>query len=232
MKSLILWLAAGSGVLFGTTMYSLDSRSSFVMADTGTGSNGYLPDQPDDPLWIPVLPNTTITIIAVGDVCYAGTDPNGTTDAPCYGIGNRSSSVPETQAEIGGVFSQTHDLLDASHLQRLPGAISAGLPDYTDPYYTTFYFNRNVSTVNPFDFLIPYGLGVTVTVPADTYWLVIGAYDSYYKDNTDPNGNLGVLIDSQVQVVTPEPATAALILAGLGGMLALRRVLSRGCGAG
>ena len=226
--TVILSLAAfaGSGVLFGTTMYSLDPKASFVLADTGTGGEGYLPDEPDDPLWVAVTPNTTITIVAVGDICYAGTDPDGTLDQPCYAIGSQGlQTASETPAELGGVFTQTNQLLDDTNLQRLPTAVSSGLPAYTDPYYTTFYFDRNVSTVNPFDFLIPYGSGVTVTVPADANWLYLGVYDSYYKDNTDPSGTLGVLISTLAPV--PEPATAALMLAGLSGMLALRRVISR-----
>jgi hypothetical protein len=217
----------GTGALFGSTTYLLDPLSSFVLADTGTGQGGYLPDTPDNPLWVAVKPNTTITIVAVGDICYAGTDPQGTLDSPCYAIGGgHNISAPASQAELGAVFANSYQLLPDDQQQRVPGAVASGQPAYTDPYYTTFYFNRNVSTVNPFDFLIPYGVGITLTVPANANFLVLGVFDSYYGDNSDPSGTLGVQITG-FSAEVPEPGPAGLMVAALGGMLALRRVISR-----
>jgi hypothetical protein len=217
---LVFAALAASGCVSGDSVfYALDPKSSFVMADMGN-SNPFIPDQPDNPLAIPVAPGETLTLIAQGLICWAGTNPNGTKGMPCYGIGNPGGQAPETQAELGGVFSADPNLLGPSNPQRLPDAISSGLPDYTDPYYTTLYFHRDVSTVNPFDFQIPYNAGVTVVVPAGAHYLYLGVYDSYYKDNTDPSGTLGIDV---VGLSVPEPGTLILLLAGLGGLSALRR---------
>jgi hypothetical protein len=226
MKTVLVLVVAGfagSACVYGDSIfYSLDPKSSFVEADLGN-SFPYLPDKPDNPLIVPVTPGTTITLIAEGGICYAGSDPNGNMANPCYTIGNQNLATPETPAELGGVFSANPTLLDDSNLQRIPGAISSGLADYTDPYYTSFYFDRNVSTVNPFDFLIPY-VGVTLVVPAGANYLFLAVYDSYYADNTDPNATLGI------EVITPsipEPGTFAMLLAGAGGLLAFRRTKER-----
>lgn len=226
MKTVLVLVVAGfagSACVYGDSiLYSLDPKSSFVEADLGN-FNPYIPDQPDNPLMIAVTPGTTITLVAEGGICYAGTDPNGNMANPCYAIGNQNLAVPESPAFLGGVFSASSTLLDDSNLQRIPDAVSSGLADYTDPYYTSFYFDRTVSTVNPFDFLIPY-VGVTLVVPTGANFLFLGVYDSYYKDNTDPNATLGI------EVITsslPEPGTFAMLLAGAGGLLALRRTQER-----
>lgn len=222
---LVVAVFAESGCVYASTTYAMDPKSSFVQADLGNSPPDYLPDQPDNPLIIPVTPGTMITLMAHGGICYAGTDPNGTLTEPCYALGSgHLRSAPEMQAEMGGVFSADTNLLDDSNLPRIPGAINSGLPDYTDPYYTTFYFDRNVSTVNPSDFLIPYLTGVTVIVPAGAHYLFLGVFDSYYKDNTDPSGTLAIEYIGHVTV--PEPGTFAMLLAGVAGLLALRRPTS------
>ena len=67
-----------------------------------------------------------------------------------------------------------------------------------------------------------------MTVPTNANFLVVGVLDSYYGDNADYDGNLAVhlCLDSQSTITvdpTPEPATYALFLSGLGGLWALRR---------
>src|SRR5258706_4573369 len=197
MKTISIFLIAmltGAGALFGNS-FALDPKASFVMGDipgmTTVGSNSMLPDSADAPLWIAVTPGTTILLQALGDICLAGTDPSGTVLAPCFGVGSPGPS-PEMAVPIGGVFTQDQTLLDTSNLLRLPTAVSSGLADFTDPTYTTLYYHNTVSVVNPLDFLIPTGPGVTVIVPGNAHWLAVGVFDSFYHDNSDPNNDLAV----------------------------------------
>jgi hypothetical protein len=50
--------------------------------------------------------------------------------------------------------------------------------------------------------------------------LAVGVIDSFYKDNADPDENLGILAEN----VVPEPGTWLLFGAGLGALVVARRL--------
>jgi hypothetical protein len=154
----------------------------------------------------------TITVTDVGGLC-AFSGPNCTVYAasPSY---------------LGGVFSTSNTLLDASNVNRLPGAVPSGLPNINnDPNLNSWV--GQVNTTIPYDFYLP----ATAVIAAQ--YLVIGTLDSGFSDNSlggpGSPGYAGYFgVDLAVNTnpptppsPTPEPGTAALLLAGgalLGGV--------------
>lgn len=135
--------------------------------------------------------------------------------------------MAEVQGNLGGIFSQDSTVLSYyNNLQRVPNAVSSGLASYNSTS-TNWYYHNTVSTYNPFDFLIPYGLGVNVVVPGTAHFLVVGVFDSFYRDNTDPAGTLGIQITAPDAPAVPEPGTYSMLLSGFGGLLVLGRRRSR-----
>ena len=138
----------------------------------------------------------TITVTDVGGLCvFSG--PNCTVYAA-------------SASYLGGVFSTNTTLLAASNVNRLPGAVPSGLPNINNDPYLNSYVGK-VNTTIPYDFYLP-----AAAVIAARY-LVVGALDSGFSDNSlgtpgSPGyvGNFGV----DITVVTPEPSTAALLLTG------------------
>ena len=89
-----------------------------------------------------------------------------------------------------------------------------------------------MDTTIPDDFFIPLGPGASIVVPVGAEYLVVGVLDSFYADNTDPGNSLGV--DLKVDPTydfgdsgVPEPSTVLLLLSGLAGLYAFRRIQSR-----
>ena len=105
--------------------------------------------------------------------------------------------------EMIGVFSNSNTLLAPNVLDRVPGAIDAGI--YGTSWNTLF---GNMNTDIPYDFRVA---NTIVQVPQGANYLFIAAHDIYYSDNSDPNGNYGVRI---TPVAVPVPGT--LLMFGLG----------------
>jgi hypothetical protein len=117
---------------------------------------------------IGVLPGYKIHLVAVGDW-----------NAGPYG---------DVQHALLGVFSSDATVLAPTLLHRVPGAISAGPSNFSGG---TWPSGEPTDIVE--DFLIP-DAGIDVVVPQGSTQLFISVADIYYRDNSDPDGDLGVQI--------------------------------------
>ena len=127
--------------------------------------------------------------------------------------------------DLGAVFSTSNVLLDPSVQNRLPGAIAPGAGATligTDP--NLFTLVDNLDTTIPQDFYIP----VTVVVPQNANYLVVGVLDSAYADNSSSGLAVSINDIGAVSAASsvPEPNTYALMLAGMGALVLLRRKAS------
>ena len=130
-------------------------------------------------------------------------------------------TICSTSPNVAAVFSSTAALLDASNLNRIPGAIAT--PGTTD-VATNLFFSGASNTIGE-DFLVPATAeGIAVTIPAGARYLFLGIVDSFYADNT---GHVLVNL-SDPPAPTPEPSTWPAMIAGLTALFALKkRVLAR-----
>jgi len=142
-----------------------------------------------------IFPGTTINVLQVGGFSFFSTGVNDVSTNTCAVFSSSSVILPYSG------FANT---------SRVPGAIAAAWPGYVFPVTgsdipedTTIDFNTN-----------PFGL--TVVVPAGAAFMFFSSVDSVYGDNTDPNGDYGVII-----TIIPTPGAAALL--GMGGLIAMRR---------
>jgi hypothetical protein len=117
-----------------------------------------------------------------------------------YGAGINTLSL-QTSTEMIGVFSSNNALMAPNVLNRVPGALDAGIPLVT---WNTLY--GNLSTDIPQDFRIA---NTIVQVPLGANYLFVAAQDIYYSDNSDPDRDYGVRITPVASV--PEPATLLLL---------------------
>jgi len=85
-----------------------------------------------------------------------------------------------------GVFSFTDSLLETALQHRVPGAIETGEDFYT---HNTWY--GNLATDIPEDFYID---SIVIQIPDSGNYLFISPHDSWFNDNTDPDGDYGVRI--------------------------------------
>jgi len=111
----------------------------------------------------------------------------------------------DNQTSMIGVFSSSEALLTLNVLNRVVGAIDAGVDHVTPP---TFF--GGLATDIAEDFLISGGQGapssVVINVPAGAQYLFVCSEDSLFFDNNDPNGNYAIRITA-----VPEPSSLALI---------------------
>lgn len=91
-----------------------------------------------------------------------------------------------------GIFSATSTLLDESNLDRVADAIPAGFDCVTGE---TWFGTEPTDVVADFLVTGPNQSDVTITVPAGAAFLFVTAHDSWYQDNTDPDGDYAVFID-------------------------------------
>lgn len=108
----------------------------------------------------------------------------------------------DTATSMIGVFSASATLLGSSTLNRVQDALDAGVDVVTVP--TSF---GGVTTDIPEDFLIT---DIIIQIPLMATHLFVAPHDSFYGDNTDPDGDYAVRI-----TVVPEPGTLLLLSSGL-----------------
>ncbi len=149
----------------------------------------------------------SIQITGIGGLCFYN-NPGCTTFPP----------------DLGGVFSYpVRVLLGPFAVQdRLPGAIAPwARVNFIGTNPNLFTLVDNLDTTIPQDFYIP----VTVVVPQNANYLVVGVLDSAYADNST-NG-LAVSVNDigavSAESSVPEPNTYALMLGGMGALVLLRR---------
>jgi hypothetical protein len=115
----------------------------------------------------------------------------------------------DTVVALIGAFSSTSTLLGPSLPDRVPGAIEAGSDFFTVP---TFFGSQATDLAEDFAIGTPEFSEVTLVVPPGATHLFVCAYDSYYQDNSDPDGDLGVEL-----TVVGSWTDLGLGLAGAGG---------------
>jgi hypothetical protein len=106
-----------------------------------------------------------------------------------------------------GVFSASKLLLGNEERYRVVDALASDGPAFA----SVVTYSGSHPTDIPQDFGFD-KTAVTVTVPAGAVYLFLAKSDAWYHDNTDPDHDYGVLIGL---APVPEPAPAALWLAGL-----------------
>lgn len=131
----------------------------------------------------------------------------------------QSPGFTDTNSQMCGVFSSTNVITAQTNLNRVTDAIDAGV-DFTSVPTLSGSLPTDITQ----DFALdsnglsgPAFTSVNVVVPAGAHYLFIGAWDSLYSDNTDPNNDFAVTVTA-----TPEPASLSLLALG-GAALLLRR---------
>jgi hypothetical protein len=121
------------------------------------------------------------------DLGSLGFLPGYTIGLECSGDWNAGPGG-DVQTNLLGVFSTDTTLLDPVLLHRVPGAVSAGLYNFSGGTWP-----GGEPTDIAEDFLIGRP-GMTVVIPLGANYLFVTPADIYYRDNSDPNGNLGVTL--------------------------------------
>lgn len=145
-----------------TWTFQLDPRATFLRTE-------------NDPVPTPLALNLTTLGVAPGSWLEVGTS----------GAYQWRGGVADDYRYLVGVFSSSNQLLASSVQQRVPGAIAAG-PTYGSGF--TYYGNLPTDIVE--DFVCSrdqWGERILVQVPNGATHLFLGALDSYYSDNSDPN---------------------------------------------
>jgi hypothetical protein len=137
---------------------------------------------------------TTINIVAVGDICFNGLGQTPSACAAGNQVAVNGTSVIAYFADGSGTLISSGQ----SDASTVPNSING-------------------------DFFIPIGGGLNILVPSTATQIFLAYNDSYYPDNSDTNNNFGVNISFVNNATVPEPATYGLMIAGLGGLLALKR---------
>ena len=117
-------------------------------------------------------------------------------------------------SEMIGVFSSNNTLLAPDLVNRVPGALNAGIEITT---WNTLFGGMSTDIAHDF--------GITntfVQVPFGATHLFVAAHDIYYSDNSDPDGDFAVRITRIAAV--PEASTVFLLMSGLIASCLLSRI--------
>ena len=162
------------------------------------------------PLFVQVNPKGTYLFTAANDRAVAatsvdltrlGVSPGDFLRLMRVGAFQPGAASSDNSTSLGAVFSDGRAFL-------APGPQSETSPVVTPPTFFT-----PTPTDIPQDFNVP-GTPVLVQVPAGATSLLLSPVDSFFSDNTDPNGDYGVQIAS---VLLPSPpSVSAWRIRGIG----------------
>jgi hypothetical protein len=187
-------LLAGSAY-GGPIFYSVDPTGTYLRVDPD--STGYTSPLFIDLSALGLSPGTAIALQTLGDFSY-------------------QSGGPEVSLALGASFVNLAAVNpDKSLLYRLSNILELvgnpiGAGNVTYPH--------GLATDIEWDFEVPTAAPTIVTIPTGATYLAVGVVDSWYDDNTDPNGNLRISIEQ-----VPEPGTLMFLAPGLGLLWAIRR---------
>ncbi len=199
LKSRFLILTALMVVALGVAnaapiFIAINPQTSFLRTDPGDASGVYFIDFSS----LGIVAGDTLLLQTVGDFCMGS-----------------GSSCPEYAVPLIAAFTSGTTLGPQADLYRIT-PISSGAPGVTTG--NTYYSSLTTDIDN--DFEIPLGSPLAVVVPGGAAYLAVGVTDTWYKDNSDPTSDLGIMLEvSQV----PEPGTILLLASGIGLMVAFRR---------
>ena len=150
---------------------------------------------------------STVSMVAVGQVCY---NPNVQLCGGSSSANEKSVSPASgwTFPPIEGFFVGSTSAPTGSHTTNLS---PTGLDEWTSNITGMFDITGTPGTGN-------------IVIPVGTTGIEFAFVDSYYVDNSDFSGTLGVQVSAAGQSSVPEPATYGMMIAGLGALVAFKRL--------
>jgi hypothetical protein len=145
-------------------MIGIDSRCTFLRTQGESAS----PSWPINLAHLGLKAGDLIRLDALGDFSYS------------------SGQMPDEVTAMIGVFSSSATLLPGDKLNRVAGAIDAGVDIVTGPTYSG---NRNTDIAQ--DFAIG---SLKIRIPEGAKYLFVAAPDNFSSDNADPDADYAVRI--------------------------------------
>lgn len=130
-----------------------------------------------------------------------GLVPGYTIELECSGDWSAASGS-DVQTTLIAVFSGDPTLLGTTLLHRVPGAIDAGVDNFSGGTWP-----GNEPTEIPEDFTVGRP-GISIIIPAGAKFLFVTPADIYYRDNSDPDHDLGIKITLLSTVSVPDGGPA------------------------
>jgi hypothetical protein len=146
------------------SVIGIDARSTFLR----THNDAATPSWPINLAHLGLKPGDLIRLDALGD------------------FSNQREQAADEFRTMIGVFSSSPTLLSGDKVNRVPGAIDAGVDVATGPTYVA-----NRDTDIPQDFAIG---SLKIRIPQGAKYLFVAAQDNFYSDNIDPDADFAVRI--------------------------------------